>query len=364
MAEVLLVGLSARALSQSARAAGYAPLAADLFRDLDTREAAEACVRIESDLERGLEWEPLQRALDRLVAGRKPVGIACGSGFEDRPKILDRLAERWPLLGNSGDGVARVKDPARLAELCGSCGVPHPRWSRVEQGEGWVSKRVGGAGGSHVRASGEGGTGRYWQERVGGSPVSALVLGAGNRTMVLGLSDQWSDATPSAPYRYGGAVRPAALSAEVEATLTHAAVAVSVAAGLRGLNSIDFLVGAHGWHLVDVNPRPGATLDIFRPAAGSLFSLHVDACGGRLPAEPPAFEGAAAAARIVYARQGVTSFPALDWPDWTADRQPPGTAIRAGDPVCTVIAKAEIPAEARRLVAARGEAIMARLGAA
>jgi predicted ATP-grasp superfamily ATP-dependent carboligase len=233
----------------------------------------------------------------------------------------------------------------------------------VGHGDGWVSKRVGGAGGSHVGASGEGGAGHYWQERVGGSPVSALVLGSGDRAMVLGFSDQWSDPSPSAPYRYGGAVRPALLPAEIEAALRNAAVAVAEAAGLRGLNSVDFLVDAHGWHLVDVNPRLGATLDIFRPAAGSLFSLHVDACGGKLPAEPPAFEGPAAAARIVYARQSVTSVPALDWPDWTADRQLPGPAIRAGDPVCTVLAKAAAPAEAKRLVGARGEAILARLGA-
>ncbi|MGH6925028.1 MAG: ATP-grasp domain-containing protein [Propylenella sp.] len=363
MAEVLLVGLSARALSQSARAAGYAPLAADLFCDLDTREASEACIRIESDLERGIEWKPLITALEALTAGRKPIGMAYCSGFEDRPEFLDRLQERWPLLGNRGDVVARMKDPARLAELCDAGGVPHPRWSNVRQGERWISKRVGGAGGSHVAFREGRSEGRYWQERVHGSPVSALVLGASDHAMVLGFSDQWSDPLPSAPYRYGGAVRPAALSAEVETRLAHAAVAIAVSGGLRGLNSVDFLVGAHGWHLVDVNPRSGTTLDIFRPAAKSLFSLHVDACVGTLPAEPPKFDGAAAAARIVYARQSVTSVPALDWPDWTADRQPPGTAIRAGDPVCTVLAKVENPAEARRLVAARGDEIMARLGA-
>jgi predicted ATP-grasp superfamily ATP-dependent carboligase len=360
MAEVLVVGLSARALSQSARAAGYAPLAADLFRDLDTRAAAEACIRIESDLEQRLKWGPLITALETLAAGREPVGIVCGSGFEDRPGILDRLAERWPLLGNRGDVVARVKDPARLAGLCEVRGIPHPKWSQAQR-DGWLCKRVGGAGGSHITAD-EGRPGRrYWQERVGGSPASALVLGAGDRAMVLGLSEQWCDPSPSAPYRYGGAVRPALLSAEFAAALSEAAMAVAEAAGLRGLNSVDFLVRPDGWHLIDVNPRPGATLDVFRPAASSLFALHVEACGGRLPAQPPAFDGAAAA-RIVYARRALASVPHFDWPEWTADRQPPETTLGAGDPVCTVLAEAETPAEARRLVDERGVEIAERLG--
>ena len=356
-----MVGLSARAWSQSARAAGYAPLAADLFCDLDTRAATEACIRIDSGLQEGLLWEPLIAALETLAAGREPVGIACGSGFEDRHALLDRIGDRWRLLGNRGDVVARVKDPARLAALCAIRGIPHPKWSEAPHGDGWICKRIGGAGGTHIAARADRAVSRYWQERVEGSPVSALVLGAGDSAMVLGLSEQWSDPSPSAPYRYCGAVRPALLSGETEAALSEAAEAVAEEAGLRGLNSIDFLVRTDGWHLIDVNPRPGATLDIFRPAMGSLFALHVEACAGRLPQRPPAYCGAAAA-RIVYARRAVASAPKLDWPEWTADRQPPETTLGAGDPVCTVLAEAETPAEARRLVDERGVEIAERLG--
>jgi predicted ATP-grasp superfamily ATP-dependent carboligase len=51
--------------------------------------------------------------------------------------------------------------------------------------------------------------------------------------------------------------------------------------------------------------------------------------------------------------------PAFDWPNWTADRQPPGTAIAAGTPICTVLAHANDPAEARQLVMDRGSTIRA-----
>jgi predicted ATP-grasp superfamily ATP-dependent carboligase len=360
MAEVLVVGLSARALSQSARSAGYAPLAADFFCDLDTQEAAEECERVDGGLARGFEWPPLARALGCLTANRDPVGVVCGSGFEDRPELLDRMAERWPLLGNSTGAVARVSDPAMLAELCTRLGIPHPRWSARPQNADWLTKRAGGSGGSHV-ASHEG-RGRYWQARVEGEPISALVLGNGAEALVLGLSAQWADPDAGSPYRYGGAVRPVTLSPTIVETLSAAARTIVAAAGLVGLNSVDFLVAEDAWHLIEVNPRPGATMDIFCPAGASLFALHVEACHGRLPSLPPAFEGGAAA-RIVYARRDVPNVPEFRWPDWAADRQPSGTALRAGAPLCTITAFAATATEARQLVEERGRIVAAALDA-
>jgi predicted ATP-grasp superfamily ATP-dependent carboligase len=178
---------------------------------------------------------------------------------------------------------------------------------------------------------------------------------------MLGLSAQWCDPAPDAPFRYGGAVRPTSLPAATRQALEEAACVVAEEAGLVGLNSVDFLVAADNWHLVDVNPRPGATLDIFRPAVGSLFELHIDACNGRLPPRKPSF-GSAAAARVVYAKRAVIRVPELAWPDWTADRQPADTSVEAGAPVCTVTADAETPAEARRLVEQRGNMVLAGLG--
>jgi predicted ATP-grasp superfamily ATP-dependent carboligase len=362
MAEVLVVGLSARALSQSARSAGYDPLAADFFCDLDTQESAKKSQRVNGSLARGFEWQPLAQALQCLAANQEPVGVVCGSGFEDRAELLDRLAEWWPLLGNPGTAVARMSEPATLAGLCAELGIPHPRWSATPRNESWLTKRAGGSGGSHVANGHRETLGRYWQERVEGEPVSALVLGNGAEALVIGLSAQWADPDIDSPYRYGGALRPVDLAPAVGMALSDAARRIVTAAGLVGLNSVDFLLTEHAWHLIEVNPRPAATMDIFRPVGGSLFALHVEACRGSLPSRPPVFEGGAAA-RIVYARRYVASVPEFRWPDWAADRQPPGTSLQAGEPLCTVTAFAPTAAEARQLVEERGRAVSAALGA-
>ena len=363
MADILVVGLSARALAQSARAAGYAPLAADLFRDLDTEEAAERSARIEGELENGLPWEKTIAALEALAEGRSPVGIVCGSGFEDRPQFLERLATRWQLIGNSAEVVAHAKDPAALAETCAKLGVPHPAWT-AQPREGWLRKRTGGSGGAHVAdTASETGERHYWQEAVDGEPVSALVLGRRRDVHVLGFSSQWTDPTPAAPFRYGGAVRPAALNEGTRSELSEAAIVVARELQLVGLNGIDFLVDNADWHLVEVNPRPGAVMDIFHPAGESLLELHVEACRGRLPERAPLFDAAAAAA-IVYAGRAIASIPAMDWPEWTADRQRPGTHVAADAPLCTVRASAETTEEARRLVFGRAAEVRAMIEAA
>src|ERR1700730_14495896 len=134
------------------------------------------------------------------------------------------------------------------------------------------------------------------------------------------------------------------------------------AAPIVGLTSIDFLVDGHEFHLLEVNPRPGATLDIFEPRDGSLFALHVAACEGTLPPTPPSYDDAAASA-VVYADEDIASIPAMEWPSWIADRPCVGASIKAGGPLCTVLAFASIAAAARALVEQRIAFVLADLNA-
>jgi predicted ATP-grasp superfamily ATP-dependent carboligase len=360
---VLIAALSGRALAACARRGGYRPLVADLFGDLDTRELAEASERVPGSLGRGLARGPLLASLDRLAAGRPVIGLVTGSGFEDRPRLLRSIGDRHVLLGNPPDVVAAVKDPYRFASLCADAGVPHPeiREDRPADGE-WLRKRCGGSGGDHVAPSTRRATTRrgwYYQRRVPGDPISAAFLAARGACQVLGLSQQWVDPAPGRPFRYGGASRPAALSS-VRATELEDAVARLVShTGLRGLNSADFLVHESGLHLLEVNPRPGATLDIFADREGTLFRLHLDACAGSLPDTPPDWPGAAAAI-TVYARTDIELTADFGWPDWTADRQAPGEPVPGGSPLCTVLAEASDAAAAECLVRARAAEILAR----
>ncbi len=364
-AAILIAANSGRALAAAARRAGYRPLVADFFDDSDTRGFCAANRLIEGGLEAGFNAENLITALDALAGGEAPRGFVYGAGFEDRAELLEVVARRWTLFGNPPEVVRSVKDPVRLAEICAILNISHPKISArmPRDRQNWLVKSAGGSGGSHVapagalRAEGEK---IYFQRLAAGEPVSILFLGDGAKARIVGSSRQWAAPAPGEPFRFGGSLRPAGLSPGLETRLRRVAEVITAACGLRGLNSIDFLVEGNEYTLIEVNPRPGATLDIFEDRGGSLFRAHMDSCRGRLPRRPLEFAGAAAAG-IAYARREIPSMPAIDWPNWAADRQKARSALRPYDPLCTIKARAAKPRRARALVDARTNLILGRL---
>ena len=358
---VLIVAASGRALAASARRGGYVPLVVDWFGDADTLVLALAHALIEDGLARGMTAAALDAAFTKVTNGQRPCGVVCGTGFEDRPGLIAHLARNWRVFGTDAATLATLKNPPAFASLCDQCGIPYPETTlvRPQDTTGWLAKRKGGAGGSHVgpAAEREAAHDAYYQRQVDGVPVSALFLADRRRALVLGFSAQWARPAPRQPFRYGGAVRPAGLHDPIVGALTESIDRLAATIPLAGLNSADFLVAGDGFRLLEINPRPSATLDIFEPPGGSLFALHMSACAGTLDFAAPSLPGAMATA-LVYAERDLI-VPALQWPDWTADRPHAGAAIGVGAPLCTVHAFATTAAEARQLVDDRLATVLA-----
>jgi len=348
--------------------AGYVPLVADFFADADTQELSHTCRKMPGDLARGFEWRSLEPVLAALAkAAPSPVlGVVYGAGFEDRTPLLSRIAERWPLLGNDADTVETIKAPERFFALLDDLAIPHPVTvtARPRTTTGWVAKRRGGAGGSHVvpaarlqtRAANV-----YYQRLLEGRAVSALFVANGRSARVLGFSEQWTAPAPGKPWRYGGAVRPASLSDGAAEEMSRIVIAAARASRLRGLASADFMLDQNHPYLIEINPRPGATLDIFASAARPLLRLHVDAVrDGKLPRKTSVFEGAAAMG-YVHAPKTLIVPRNMIWPVWAADLPAPGERIDKQRPICTVLARAGTRRRAKRLIEERKASILAIL---
>jgi uncharacterized protein len=363
---VLIVGLSGRSLAASARRAGYAPIVLDAFNDVDTQASALASERVRIDDAWRFDEGRLLAVAQHLAP--PPVPLVWCSGFERATGLLDKVAEGRPLYGNDGATAAQIKDPLAFAGRLAELGIAHPKVRRAppDDPEDWLIKRVGGAGGAHIRAApldGRAAEDEYYQRRVPGRPVSALVLGDGARARALAFSEQWADPAPDGrAFRFSGCVVPAMLSStRLRARLARAAEAVVASYALRGLGSVDFLVDGDRFHLLEVNPRPGASLDACEHAHGvSLFERHVRACQGDLgEALPPPRRAVASA--IVYARSRLIAPHDMDWPAWAADRGQEGTVIFPGQPVCTAFGEAVDASEARRQACHRAETVLAHL---
>ena len=191
------------------------------------------------------------------------------------------------------------------------------------RGGAWLAKKRGGAGGSHIvpRRRAKAAANVYYQERIAGRAVSALFIANGNGASVLGFSEQWTAPRPSRPWRYGGAVSPAAISAGLARRMKAAVMTAARAFPIRGLASADFIVRDGEPLLLEINPRPGATLDIFDRGARKLLRLHLAAVReGKLPSPSPKLQDAMASA-IVYAEHGGAAPAGMAWP--AMGRRPP-----------------------------------------
>jgi predicted ATP-grasp superfamily ATP-dependent carboligase len=95
--------------------------------------------------------------------------------------------------------------------------------------------------------------------------------------------------------------------------------------------------GEQAW-VVEVNPRPTASLEVIEPDA---FALHLEGCAGRLPAAGRRARVPAAGKAVVFAREDVVvsdlgGVGVRDVPH-------PGERIAAGRPVCTLVAGGATP---------------------
>jgi predicted ATP-grasp superfamily ATP-dependent carboligase len=359
---IIVIGYSARALAASAAHAGFAPLSIDVFGDDDMREMSLASVTLEGGLSNGLTPDKVCGAVEMLIDVHRPIGLVYGAGFEHQPETIAAIAQRTRVFGNAAETLKRAKDPVALAQVCEVNGVRHPAIALETPGEPelWLVKRRGGAGGAHIamagavsRASPE----CYFQRRVAGESISALFLASERKTEIVGLSMQWTAPTPESPFRYGGAAGPVDIDRAQAEEIARSVAAIASELDLVGLNSADFLISTDAVWLIEINPRPGATLDVFESNEAPLFARHVAACEGRRMPASSSF--AIKAAETVYAPHELAVREGLDWPDWAVDRSPPGTRFSAGDPVCTALASGATVDLARVCASERARSIIA-----
>jgi predicted ATP-grasp superfamily ATP-dependent carboligase len=365
----LIVALSGRALALAVRRSGRCAIVLDLFGDEDMRASADASLVVAGDFDAGFDADALVAAAEALAPAASParVGLSYAAGLEARPQLLTRLAAGRRLYGNTPETVARTKDPRTFFALLARLGIPYPEISYTMPSDParWLTKRVGGSGGGHVEPAEAGAApvpGCYLQRRIEGRAVGVSFLADGRRSFVLGFGEQWSSPRPgSAAHRFGGLLQPADVSRRVADAIPSALDALVGELGLVGLNSLDLIVDGDSFHVLEVNPRPGANLDIFdRDDSAGLFGWHVAACEGRLPAQwspPPK----TTAMSVLYADRALQVPTHLSWPSWVADRPAPGARIECGAPICTILAAGSSRPAVREAIAARTAFVFANL---
>lgn len=350
------MAVCARPYVTAAVQAGYRVAAFDAFQDAETLRLAVYGARIPY-VDGGFAAGPLLDALGSLDTSRATVVL--GSGLERDLELLEMISRRFRVAGNPPRTVSLVKRPERFFPLLDTLGIAHPetRLHPPPQSVGWLSKRTGGSGGTHVRYY-DGAPADYYQRVAPGRPVSVLFLADGAHAEIVGFNAQWPTPAPDMPFRFGGIVSNADLPLQAKTAMTQAVELVTAVAGLRGLNSMDFMLDGTQPLALEINPRLSASFALYD--ASRLLQAHLSASKGR-PHQPWKNEAGACALQVVYAGAGFTVDEGMEWPSWVMDVPLPGTQISPGEPVCTVHARAPSADAAQALVFARACQIEAQL---
>jgi predicted ATP-grasp superfamily ATP-dependent carboligase len=368
-ASVVVAGLSARVLAESARQAGWQAIALDLFGDADTRRSSLRWHRIGEPGSLSIEPALLRHALQRAGRESEAIGWIAGSGFEARPELLEADIPGLPLLGMAGAALRRVRAPGSFFDALDGLGLRHPEVALQAPGltEGWLAKSAGGSGGWHIRPAREsaGGEQVYWQRVQAGEAMSALFLADGVHAQVVALNRLLVDPLGNLPYVYAGALGPIADEA-LAAVLEQALAALVPAFGLRGLASIDFLAHAGEAWLLEINARPSATMALHTRAwPRGLLDAHVRALHGELPPQPPSHPPGVRGCRTVFAerecRVGLSLAAELAQSPRCHDLPAPGLRLGPGEPVCTVSAEGPTPEAVLDELEARSRHVLRRL---
>ena len=360
---VLIVGVSTRAMAESAARAGYAVTSIDAFGDLDQHAGVRAL-----SLPRDFDVAFSASAVAEAAATVEYDAVAYLSPFENHPTAVERLARRRLLLGNPPPVLARARDPRLLRSALGSVSGR------------WLVKPVASGGGHGIREWKPGDPtldGWYTQPFIDGVPGSVVFVAARGAAAVLGVTRQLiGDPTFGASgFRYAGNIlRPTGRRSGREPLVDSAAELASRFTrelGLVGVNCIDFIARGDTAVPIEINPRWSASMELVERAHGvSIFAAHAAAClAGDLPRhltfDTDSLPSETLGKAILFARHDVTCGDTRAWltDPMIRDVPHPGEQIPAGRPVCTIFAAAPDDPSCYAALAARGAEIYDQLAA-
>jgi predicted ATP-grasp superfamily ATP-dependent carboligase len=347
---ILVVAVSARMLAQLAVADGHEVVALDRFGDVDLRAVAAAT-----------ETAADNDALVALADGIEADAIVYGAGLENRPDLVARLADGRELLGTPAERLPAVRDPWAVAAAAATAGARAPATlgSSSALADGWLRKPRAGGGGRGVRrwAGGRLRADEILQRYVPGLSCSAVAVADGRDAVVLGLTEQLHRRR----YEWTGNVTPPRLPAaelvELDGRLRAVCAEVASRFGVRGAFGVDGIWDGRELWVLEVNPRPTASLELFETGT---FAAHVRGARGvsLLTSQAPTPLRCAKVKRVLFADRDLRAPDPGWWPaGLVRDIPHRGEVIRRGAPVCTLLCENADPAR----LATRGAALLAAL---
>lgn len=365
---LLVLANSGRAIAESANRGGYRVTVLDGFCDQDTQAVAD-CWPVTQGFA-NLNVDIFTQEIASIIPDH-PCGVVYGAGLEEATPLLKRLSACCHLLGNDTSVFELLRKPRLFFSLLDRLEIPHPEVSFIAPyaaaERSWLIKRAGSCGGQGVAyfspeyAATD--PACYYQKYLPGQVMSVLFIADGirHRTIGYNLLGIASSNAP-APFLYSGAIGQASPSAVVRKQIEPLVDQLVCDLGLRGVNSLDFIHNEAGIFVIDLNPRPTATLELYEHLVpDGWIKQHILACRGELPVVPIVGSPEIHGQQIVYAPRTLEISSKMAWPQWVKDRPGGGSVVQQGQPICSLYAKGASIAEVKDTLQRRREKVIQML---
>lgn len=366
MTVLVVAAVSARMMAEAAARDGFEVVALDLFGDADTRRAAFAFLPIGEPPSLHIDAARVLAALADLAVRGDVAGWVAGSGFEGRPELLAQGARLLPLIGTAADAVRRVRDPTLFFGFLAAQGIAHPpvQATRPVDPVGWLMKDARACGGWHIRRAarlGDTTEHHYFQLEIAGVAMSATFIANGLDAVILGFNELIVRPLAGRPFVYCGVVGPVSVPDAVAHRVRAAVRTITTEFVLYGLCSLDFMLDGTQISVLEINPRPPASMALY----AGVMRMHVRACqDGELPGARPA-SLRVNGHQIVFARRPLVldERTAAGLADAGEAHDLPAAGVRfdACDPVCSVSASGADAAQTKAVLDQRCQQLLKTL---
>lgn len=326
---VLIAGFTTRHVACSAHAAGYRVCTVDHFCDHDLSRYSDDCLPFD-------DLESLPHAIKEMSERHCCEIFVPTSGAE-------LLNSGIPRYGPAPENAAIFMDKDLTSRFFLDLGIPAPAVLPERTYPAMVKPRNGSGGWRNAVLYNDeewrkwnealSGPPALWQEVVHGIPASVCCVTDGTRAKAVCVNEQLLRGGDEAAYGFSGSVTP--FVHPLVEDMVQCAEKIASSSGCIGTIGVDFVVGDKPY-AIEVNPRFQGTVDTVEMATGiNLFSLHADACEGRLPGKMPG-PGQFAARKILFAGDDLLVGPDLSLLPFVADVPWPGTLVEKGGAIVSV----------------------------
>ena len=252
-------------LAQAAKKSGLKPLVIDLYADLDTQAYAVAYLQIPA-----LSPDYLASAVDYFIENYTVTQIVYGSGFEQHPDSLFYLQTRLTLLGNSPETFKRLQNKIEFFATLDALNIPHPETTFIppKNKQDWLIKPMQGQGGVGIQRYRNTNLNLnpsiYWQKYQTGTHHSVLFLANGQHHQIIGFNTQWTiRLNDNEEFIFAGIINHTDLSEACKTQIIDSLSKLVPVYQLTGLNSLDFIQHHQQSYVLEINPRPPASMQLY-----------------------------------------------------------------------------------------------------